>query len=98
VAEDALHVFGARAGRDVDVFGFATEDEISDDAAHEIGLEPRGHEPAHDADGVGIETRLVELGRMPNGSRAGPDRRRRIRGEVCGGSAHGERVFLARKV
>ena len=40
VAEQALHVLGTRARRDVEVLRFARQEEVADAAPYEVGLEP----------------------------------------------------------
>src|SRR6185312_8744170 len=66
VAEERADVLGARARRDVEVFGPAAEQEIADAAAYEIGLKAVSLEAAYDLGGVGIDRGLVQKRVVPN--------------------------------
>ena len=48
VAEERAHVFGARVGGDVEVFGAAAEQQVAHAPADEVGLEAVPRQPAHD--------------------------------------------------
>ena len=60
VAEERAHVFGAGAGRDVEVLRASAEEEVADAAADEVRLEAAALEAANDLGGVGVDALFVE--------------------------------------
>ena len=71
VAEQALDLARVRARGDVKVFRPAAHQEIAHAAAHEVGIKAGPRKARHNAQGIGIERRLVDRvgGDNPRGGR-----------------------------
>lgn len=61
VSEQASHVFGACACRDVKVFWLVTEEQIANAATHEIRFKPRRFKAPYGARGVLVDKFLGEF-------------------------------------
>jgi hypothetical protein len=61
VAEQALHVFRPRAGRDVEIFGGTPEQKVPHATAYEVRLVTVANEPTHDFRGVRIELARIQV-------------------------------------
>ena len=60
IAEQRAHVVRTSARRDVEVLGTAVQEEVTNAAADEIGLETGALEPPYDLCRVGVDAVLVE--------------------------------------
>jgi hypothetical protein len=60
VAEEGANILGASAGRDVEVFGLAAQQQVPDAASYEVRLKAASLEAPYDLGRIGVDPVFVE--------------------------------------